>query len=104
MEQKTNKYIADMREAYVRYLTEHCHLKDRTLIHYPDAVDKYIPRFIRIHIDSKFDNFYIMSVDNIKNIYNQLQKSNDWEKEIQRKTWNLRLKAVEYFISFRASI
>ena len=80
MVEKTKENNADMREAYVKYLSENCHLKGRTLVHYPNAVDKYIPRFIRTHIDSNFDNLYTMSVDNIKDIYNQLQKSNDWEK------------------------
>ena len=90
-----------MREAYVKYLAEKCHCKGKTLIHYPDAVDKYIPRYVRTHIDPEFNNFYSMSVDNIKIVFNQLQNSNEWENEMQRKTWNLRLKAIEHFISFR---
>jgi len=87
-------------ESFRKYL-EGCGLSGKTLIHYPKAVDVYIPIYIRKHIDPNFECFYILKVEDIKVIYNQLEKSDYWEKEIARKTWKLRLKAIEYYISFK---
>ncbi len=87
-------------ELFAKYLEE-CGLSGKTLIHYPKAVDVYIPTYIRKHLDPNFECFYNLKVADIKLLYNQLEKSNYWEKEIARKTWKLRLKAIEYYISFK---
>lgn len=91
-------------EAYVRYLEEKCNLHGKTLVHYPDAVERYVPRYIRKYLDPNFTSFYSLDIDTLRKIYEQLQNSHQWEKELKRKsTWNLRLKAIDYFISFRTT-
>lgn len=90
-----------MHEAYVNYLEEKCNLHGKTLIHYPDAVEKYMPRYIRKYINPNFDSFYSLDIASIKKVFELIQNSTDWEKEFSYKTWNLRLKAVEHFISFK---
>ena len=87
-------------EMFAKYLEE-CGLSGKTLIHYPKAVDVYMPTYIRKYIDPNFECFYDLKVEDIKVIYNQLERSDFWENEIARKTWKLRLKAIEYFISFK---
>ena len=89
-------------EMFAKYLEE-CGLSGKTLEHYPKAVDNYIPTYIRKYINSNFEYFYDLEVENIRTIYNQLLNSNYWEQEIKYKTWKLRLKALEYFISFKES-
>lgn len=93
-----------MHKAYVSYLEEKCNLHGKTLIHYPDSVEKYIPRYIRKYLNPRFTSFYLLDIDELKKIFEQLQRSHKWENELKRKsTWNLRLKAIEYFISFRTT-
>lgn len=90
-----------MHEAYVNYLVEECNLHGKTLIHYPDAVEKYMPRYIRKHLNPNFDSFYSLDIASLKRVFEILQKSTEWENEFSYKTWNLRLKAVEHLISFK---
>ncbi len=86
-------------EMFAKYLEE-CGLSGKTLIHYPQAVDVYMPTYIRKHIDPNFECFYNLKVEDIKDIFNRLENSDFWVNEIARKTWKLRLKAIEYFITF----
>lgn len=90
-----------IRNAYVNYLSEECGFHGKTLIHYPDAVDKYMPKYIKSYLNPNFKDFYSITVGGIKSLYIQLEKSKDWEKEINYKTWNLRMKAIEHFIAFK---
>lgn len=86
-------------ENFARYL-EKCGLTGKTLEHYPNAVDSYIPQYIRKYIKPEFACLYNLNTDELKDIYEQLEKSHYWEQEIKYKTWKVRLKALEYFISF----
>lgn len=95
-EKEKNAYYKE----YAQYL-EKCGLSGKTLVHYPDAVDNYIPAYIRKYINQKFDCFYKLKTVEIKEIYHQLLESEYWEKEIKYKTWKVRLKALEYYISYR---
>lgn len=90
-------------ENFAKYLAK-CGLTGKTLEHYPKAVDNYIPQYIRKHIRTEFTSLYNLNTDELKDIYEQLEKSHHWEKEIKYKTWKVRLKAVEYFISFVVDI
>lgn len=85
---------------FAKYL-EDCGLKGKTLTHYPDAIDRYLPVYIQRHINPDFDSFNDTKVEEIRALYDVLVKSNYWEKEIKYKTWKLRLNAFKYFISFK---
>jgi len=68
----------------------------------PPAEGKTLMTFtIRKYINPKFDCFYKLKTVEIKEIYHQLLESEYWEKEIKYKTWKVRLKALEYYISYR---
>ena len=87
-------------DSFAKYL-EDCGLKGKTLTHYPNAIDRYIPAYIQKYVNPDFDSFNDTNVEELRTLYKILEKSNYWEKEIQHKTWQLRLKAFEHFISFK---
>ena len=66
MKQKEIGYISSddsaMHRAYVNYLKEKCNLQGKTLIHYPDAVEKYMPKYIQKYINPNFDSFYSLDI------------------------------------------
>lgn len=86
-------------ENFAKYLEE-CGLTGKTLDHYPTAVDNYIPKYIRKYINPDFECFYDLKAENVRAIYEQLVKSNYWIQDIKYKTWKVRLKAIEYYVSY----
>ena len=90
-------------ESFAKYL-EKCGLSGKTLIHYPNAVDRYLPSYIKKHINPNFEDFYTLNVNVLKNVYEQLTNSSYWELVITKKTWRLRIKALEYYIKYRESM
>ena len=100
-EQLLNEHSA-IRNAFVDYLERVCHHTGKSLKHYPDVIDKYMPLYVRNHINRDFDNFYDLTSDEIDALLSKLRESHDWENELKREsTWKLRLNAIEKFISFK---
>ena len=84
LEQLIMKYDPNLKNA-LRIIKE--------IAYYCNILNKLIPEILNICQNAEF-----------LVIYNQLEKSDFWEKEIAKKTWKLRLKAIEYFISYKEKI